>query len=267
MEFNKQTISHFTKNLYQALTSDIRELVDKNSTNEIRFINDNEIIERERGDFSLYETQGKPTLQEVLITNIPFNSEDGEFVSIIDKWDQTATNSLKEANLKNEQSGVDGVIFHYHQETLFVYLIELKSTLDDDKLKDCVKKFELTISRLSLFVPVLVMGQSKKIDFENIKIEFKAIIFFVNRGTVMSKEDVSQTQQHLKDLYNAYHNRRINAFGKGTVQIKKTLFTFNSEAEKIKIRFIGIQDRNENLIFEEETTQNKIVIQFENMIF
>lgn len=264
MSFNKQKISHFTNKLYQALTSDIRELV--NQANEIRFINDNEVIATSKGDFLFEETGKSAMLTEVLITNIPYHNE-GEFVCIIDKWDQNATSILQKAGLKNEQSGVDGIIFHYSQNTLTLstYLIELKSTVNDGTLQSCIEKFEQTISRLSLFIPTISFANN--INFEDIKIEFKAIIFFANRGTVMSKEDVSQTQQHLKDLYNAYHNRRINAFGKGTVQIKKTLFTFNSEAEKVKIRFIGIQDRNENPIFEEETTQNKIVIQFENMIF
>lgn len=264
MGFNKQKISHFISNLYIALTSDIQELVGKNVTSsEIRFISDSSVVQENNGEIIFEEDGANATLREVCITETPFNNPD-QLVLFLDKWEQGQTTKLRKAGLENTNSSVEGIIFHYNSigNKLSVYLIEMKSTLDDEKIRHCKDKFEETISKLSLFIPVIANGNN--INLETTKINFKGVVFFSNRGSVSSANEVTE---NLTDIHRTYHNIRPQSYRKGSVLIKETLFTFNSEGEKIDVRFIGYQDKTENQIFEKGTTANKIVITFDNFIF
>lgn len=262
MSFNKQKISHFINSLYAALTADIKELVDKNATHEIRFIYNKEEVRSRGGNFHFQELKDSSLLKEVCLIDIALDEE--SIFCFLDKWDESATNDLQKAGLKNTNASVDGIIFYYNQtqKELSIYLIELKSTLDDKKIEHCMEKFEQTISRLSVFVPII--SYVNNINFEEVRVKFKAVICFSNRGNVSQVIDVPE---NLTDIYRAYHNKRIDYFGKGSVRVKKTLFTFDNEGEKIDVRFIGFQDRNENKIFESESKNDRIYIKFENFLF
>lgn len=262
MGFNKQRISHFINNLYTALTSDIQKLVGRNvASSEIRFISDSSVVEENDGEVVFKEDGTSATLREVCITETPFDNPD-QIIIFLDKWEQGQTTRLRKAGLENTNSSVDGIIFHYIENKLSVYLIEMKSTLDDEKIRHCKEKFEQTISKLSLFIPIIVNGNN--INLETTKINFKGVVFFSNRGAVSNADEVTE---NLTDIHRTYHNTRLQSYRKGSVLIKETLFTFDNEGEKIDVRFIGYQDRTDNRIFEDGTTENRLVITFDNFIF
>jgi hypothetical protein len=263
MGFNNQKISFFINDLYTALTSDIKELVDKNGTDEIRFISDSNVIKDNDGEVIFKEYGTSATLREVCITETPFDNPE-QLVIFLDKWEQTEKTKYLKIIFENSNMGVDGIIFHYDgtENELSVYLIEMKSTISDNTIEHCKKKFEQTISKLSLFIPVIANGNN--INLADTKIFFKGVVFFSNRGSVSSANEVSGD---LTDIYRAYHKVNRRCYRIGTASLKNTLFNFNSEAEKIDVRFIGYQDSTDNPIFATGTTANKIVITFANFVF
>lgn len=262
MGFNKQPVNSFVNHLYNSLKEDIKGICSQDK--EIRFISDIAYLQN-NGKCSIQEKNNKTgttNLCEITIIDIP---KSGDFY-FFDRWDETATQILKNAGLKNTCKGVDGIIFYFDNSNLQldVYLIEMKTTLDDKKIQECVEKFEQTINRLSLFVPIIIYN--KNINPKNYKIRFKSIIFFNNKGSVKSISDLSPTELSFTDIYKAYHNIKQNSLGKGTVMIRlnKSLFTLQ-EYEKIDVRFI-CYEKNSSII-ESSSNLNSIIIKFNNMIF
>lgn len=277
MTFNKPNLSLLIKTLYENLTQDMSTLLGIDS--KIRFISDQDIVREQEGKIAFSEvSENTNTLKEVCIIKVPpyqndeaetdgFIAEDQEtnMVWFLDKWDSSATKAFTKVGLYNSKnSAVDGIIFHYNttkkgKKYLYIYLIELKSSIehqeeDDSKGKDANQtlvgiqaKIEQSISKLVFLVPII--AHANDIDFDDTTIQFKAVIFFNNRGS-FKEEDI---QPEYQELYKAYTAKK----GK-LVELKQTILG----GDKIRVRFIHFQDED----VEKESNNQRIVIDFNKMI-
>jgi len=97
--------------------------------------------------------QGKELLDEVKVIKIPLNNVwifENEFgqQTFIDKLINAQKGALTSAGKKVEKT-----IIYYHSNRLYLFMIEMKRTISPRKMQeDVVKKFENTLSTLSVFI-------------------------------------------------------------------------------------------------------------------
>jgi hypothetical protein len=115
---------------------------------------------------------------------------------------------------------------------LNVILIELKSTLDNLKIKACEDKFRCALNRMYMllhFFDYERYGQAK-----NIYLEFKGIVLYNN-----SKNDISD-ESGLGKIFLNYQTGQIQQKADFTLNLQSIL----SQNEKIQVKFIPNPDKN-----------------------
>ena len=130
-------------------------------------------------------------------------------------------------------------------DAFYVFMIELKSSLQpykdaankkDDTLDSIKAKFEHTIGRISMLLPICILGS----EFNDLPILYKGIVCYNNDNVIItkSKEDrnfetslmfqafnAKQTTLSLNDVFNRTHEVEIFFFKNPDIQL--TSFTLN----------------------------------------
>jgi len=145
----------------------------------------------------VYEASTNASLKKVTIKNAPidncwiFNNESGEKVFI--------SNGKK----------VENTIIYLDKENkkLYLFMIELKSTLDEENLIHCRDKFQDTLSHISVY---LLLNSHNK-NFEDIEISPLGIICY-NKEIISSSNIQNQNEYVLINDFQEYIQNSLNNF-------------------------------------------------------
>ena len=211
------------------------KLIDLRAKVQNNFTNLNLIKENLSDTINIIENDNRATLKQVNITQCPtdnlwiFNNENGEkvFLSNGKKVENTLL-YLEEDNKK-----------------LYILMIELKSTFDNEKLIQCRDKFQDTLSHISVYILLNNHNQ----EFEDICIVPVGIVCY-QREVITSSNNTHPTNQALIDTFKNYIQNSddnmlitLETLALG-VQVIPTLFFENeSSDDNFEITFDNILEK------------------------
>ncbi len=193
---------------------DLRSIVQNNlGTLDTIKSNLNEVIE--------IEEKQKSTLKKVFIKNMPtkniwlFENEEADTV------------------FTSNGNKVEKTILYFQENKLYIIMIELKQTMNCDKLKDTQKKIQDSLSFISIF---LLVNQHKDKIYENMKIVPIGILCF-NKNSFLNA-NISKNKEICRKMKDNISTENLNE--KFTIEIE------TSSLGNIKIPFKAFQNPNQN---------------------
>lgn len=186
-------------------------------------------------------------LQEVNISEIPFHKK----YPVSWFLNHLEDNSLQGFHNQEKSKTVDAILVILEEEgekktVLTVYLIELKSQIDDNELADLLEKMGDSISRF-LFL-LSVDEKQNHVDCKNTEVRYEGIVFYNNKGSISKKAP----KPDLNEIYATFHHKD---------QIGSTLCNTILKKEKITLKFIMYNSPK----VESGSTKENIEITYENI--
>lgn len=143
---------------------------------------------------------------------------------------------------------VDLILSLIDDNCLQVYLIELKSRIDDRYLDDIIKKFEESISRF-YFLLLLNESSSHK-QFSDLKISFKGVVFYNGKQKCSAKENLSPSTfeerqiQRIHQIFKDEQNQRKGVLKCQSILTKQLIpiqfYAKGFENGEIRVKFADI---------------------------
>lgn len=143
---------------------------------------------------------------------------------------------------------VDLILSLIDDNCLQVYLIELKSRIDDRYLDDIIKKFEESISRF-YFLLLLNESSSHK-QFSDLKISFKGVVFYNGKQKCSDKEKLNPSTfeerqiQRIHQIFKDEQNQRKGVLKCQSILTKQLIpiqfYAKGFENGEIRVKFADI---------------------------
>lgn len=174
------------------------------------------------------------TLQRVTIQNIPFDEDNYPFI-----WRINLEKEVQGLSpIANKTTEIALAVFRIKKEKkiLNVYLVEMKSKLDDKVLENIIKKFADTISR---FYFLLILNDNHETEeFKNAQIRFAGLIFY-NGNQNVNNDDTDITRAfHASNQKGKIECDNILELTKIPIQFFKN---FDSTTQSITVSFTELE--------------------------
>jgi hypothetical protein len=129
--------------------------------------------------------KGSGKLKKVILNDFPYTDDSGRC------WSWKIDLERHIPGLSTSNKTVDVALAIMRKKRLEVYLIELKSELDDHELTDILGKFQDSISRF-YFLLLLNDSNDHKNFPNNLRIQFKGVVFYNGKGDAHQTEKIHQ---------------------------------------------------------------------------
>jgi len=174
--------------------------------------------------------KGAGKLKKVIVNDFPYTDDSGR------SWSWKINLEKNVPGLSTANKTVDVALAILRKNRLDVYLVELKSEIDDHELTDILGKFQDSISRF-YFLLLLNDSSDHKNFPPNLRIQFKGIVFYNGKGEAHQNERIHQIFNHETQ---AGKLECETLLGKDKIPIKFVANNFDKTTGLIEISFKDI---------------------------
>jgi hypothetical protein len=174
--------------------------------------------------------KGAGKLKKVILNNFPYTDEFPR------GWSWKIELEKNVPGLSTSNKTVDVALAILRKKRLDVYLVELKSEINDHELTDILGKFQDSISRF-YFLLLLNDSHDHKNFPPNLRIQFKGVIFYNGKGEAHKNERIHQI---FKNKTQAGKLECETILGKDKIPIKFCSKNFDKTTGLLEINFNDI---------------------------